>query len=114
MLKINNFVKLVGFTDGDLHISNVLEHMDYYFFSINLSSQRTSISITINRNKRIERDPKAPGDPQPIYDMRITQLMEDSITVKNKDLGIKKRALQNTNNIIKGFKEILDDFINNR
>jgi hypothetical protein len=34
--------------------------------------------------------------------------------VKRKDLGIKKKALESSDNIIKAIKEMLDDFVNER
>jgi hypothetical protein len=113
MLTINNFEKLDGYQDDKLRISGVFEYVDVYkiFVLYAIPFENISIYITINRNKRTDIDPKFPLDKTPVYNTMIEQ-RPVSGGVKRKDLGIKKKALESSDNIIKAIKEMLDDFVN--
>lgn len=115
MLTINNFEKLDGYQDDKLRISGVFEYADVYkiFVLYAITFENISIYITINRNKRTDIDPKFPLDKTPVYNTMIEQRLVKG-GVKRKDLGIKKKALESSDNIIKAIKEMLDDFINER
>jgi hypothetical protein len=115
MLTINNFEKLDGYQDDELRISGVFEYADTYriFVEYAISFENINIYITINRNKRTDIDPKFPLDKTPVYNTMIEQRPAKG-GVKRKDLGIKKKALESSDNIIKAIKEMLDDFVNER
>jgi hypothetical protein len=118
MLTINNFEKLDGYQDDELRISGVFEYADVYkiFVDYAIPFENISIYITINRNKRTDIDPKFPLDKTPVYNTMIEQRLVKGVNggVKRKDLGIKKKALESSDNIIKAIKEMLDDFVNER
>jgi hypothetical protein len=115
MLTINNFEKLDGYQDDKLRISGVFEYADVYriFVDYAISFENINIYISINRNKRTDIDPKFPLDKTPVYNTTIEQRFLNGGT-KRKDLGIKKKALESTDNMIKAIKEMLDDFVNER
>jgi hypothetical protein len=115
MLTINNIDKLVGYQDDKLRIHDILEYQDVYriFVGYAISFQNIDVGITINRNKRNDVDPKWPNDKTPVYNTSIYQPL-DTGRIKQKDLGIKKKALESSDNMIKAIKEMLDDFVNNR
>jgi hypothetical protein len=115
MLTINNFEKLDGYQDDELRISGVFEYADVYkiFVDYAIPFENISIYITINRNKRTDIDPKYPLDKTPVYNTTIEQRFSNGGT-KRKDFGIKKKALESTDNMIKALNEMLDDFVNER
>jgi hypothetical protein len=115
MLTINNFEKLDGYQDDELRISGVFEYADVYkiFVDYAIEFENINIYITINRNKRTDVDPKFPLDKTPVYNTMIEQRLM-KYGVKRKELGIKKKALESSDNIIKAIKEMLDDFVNER
>ena len=115
MLTINNIDKLDGYKDDKLRISGVFGYSDVYriFVEYAIEFENINIYITINRNKRTDVDPKFPLDKTPVYNTMIEQRLVKG-GVKRKDLGIKKKALESSDNIIKAIKEMLDDFVNER
>ena len=115
MLTINNIDKLVGYQDDKLRIHDILEYQDVYriFVGYAISFQNIDIGIIINRTKRNDVDPKWPNDKTPVYNTSIYQQL-DTGRIKQKDLGIKKKALESSDNMIKAIKEMLDDFVNER
>ena len=115
MLTIDNIDKLDGYQDDKLRISGFFEYADVYkiFVLYAIPFENISIYITINRNKRTDVDPKFPLDKTPVYNTIIEQRLVKG-GVKRKDLGIKKKALESSDNIIKAIKEMLDDFVNER
>jgi hypothetical protein len=112
MLTINNIDKLDGYYDDKLRISGFFEYADVYkiFVLYAIPFENISIYITINRNKRTDIDPKYPLDKTPVYNTTIEQRFSNG-SIKRKDLGIKKKALESTDNMIKAIKEMLDDFV---
>jgi hypothetical protein len=115
MLTINNIDKLDGYQDDKIRISGVFEYSDVYriFVEYAISFENISIYITINRNKRTDLDPKFPLDKTPVYNTSIYQQLDNG-RIKKKELGIKKKALESSDNMIKAIKEMLDDFVNER
>jgi hypothetical protein len=115
MLTINNFEKLDGYQDDELRISGVFEYADTYriFVEYAISFENINIYITINRNKRTDIDPKFQFDKTPLYNTMIEQRLVKG-GIKRKDLGIKKKALESSDNMITAIKEMLDDFVNER
>jgi hypothetical protein len=115
MLTINNFEKLDGYQDDELRISGVFQYGDVYriFVDYAIAFENINIYITINRNKRTDIDPKFPLNKTSVYNTMIEQPLVKG-GVKRKDLGIKKKALESSDNIIKAIKEMLDDFVNER
>jgi hypothetical protein len=113
MLTINNFEKLDGYQDDELRISGVFQYGDVYriFVDYAIEFENINIYININRNKRTDIDPKFPLDKTPVYNIMIEHRFING-NVKRKDLGIKKKALESSDNIIKAIKEMLDDFVN--
>lgn len=115
MLTIHNFEKLNGYNDGGLYIERINESINEYqiFVEYELILENFPIYISINRNKRNDVDEKFPNDTTPVYNIRIIQHLPNGRT-KRKELGIKKKALESSNNIIFAIMEMLDDFINER
>jgi hypothetical protein len=115
MLTISNFDKLNGYFEGRLCIQSIEEDEDVYriFVEYEFEFINVPIYIGIARNKRTDVDPKFPLDKTPVYDVHIIQRFDDG-RVKRKDLGIKKKALESSDNIIKALNEMLDDFVNER
>jgi hypothetical protein len=115
MLTINNIDKLDGYQDDKLRIAGIFEYADVYkiFVDYAIPFENINIYITINRNKRTDVDPKFPLDKTPVYNTMIEQrLMKRG--VKRKELGIKKKAIESSDNMITAIKEMLDDFLNER
>lgn len=115
MLTISNFDKLNGYFEGRLYIQSIEENELAYriFVEYAFEFHNVPIYIGIARNKRTDVDPKFPNDKTPVYDTHIIQRFDDG-RVKRKDLGIKKKALESSDNIIKAITEMLDDFVNER
>lgn len=115
MLTINNTDKLVGYQDDKLRIYDILVYEDVYriFVGYAISFQNIDVGITINRTKRSDIDPKFPLDKTPVYNTSIYQQL-DTGRIKHKEFGIKKKALDSSDNMIKAIKEMLDDFVNGR
>lgn len=115
MLTINNFDKLNGYIEDRLCIQRIEENELAYriFVEYAIGFINVPIYIGIDRNKRTDVDPKWPNDTTPVYNVHIIQRFDDG-RVKRKDLGIKKKALESSDNIIKAIKEMLDDFVNER
>lgn len=115
MLTINNFDKLNGYFEGRLCIQSIEENELAYRIFVEYAFEFINVPIYINiaRNKRKDVDPKFPNDTIPVYNTHIIQRFDDG-RVKRKDLGIKKKALESSDNIIKALNEMLDDFVNER
>jgi hypothetical protein len=115
MLTINNIDKLKNKSYGDLYIIDISEYKDEYriYVEYGLVLNKRDISISINRFKRTDVDPKFPLDKTPIYNTSIIEYFDNGGT-KRKDLGIKKKALESSDNMIKALNEMLDDFVNER
>ncbi len=115
MLTINNIDKLDGYQDDKIRISGVFEYSDVYriFVEYAISFENINIYISINRNKRTDIDPKFPLDKTPVYNTTIEHKLATG-GVKRKEMGIKKKALESSDNMIKAIKEMLDDFVNGR
>ena len=115
MLTINNIDKLKNKSYGDLYIIDISEYKDEYriYVEYGLVLNKRDVSISINRFKRTDVDPKFPLDKTPIYNTSIIEYL-DSGGTKRKDLGIKKKALESSDNMIKALNEMLDDFVNER
>jgi hypothetical protein len=115
MLTIDNIEKLDGYQDDKLRICGVFQYSDVYriFVDYAIPFENINIYISINRTKRTDVDPKFPLDKTPVYNTKIEQQLVKG-GVKRKELGIKKKALESSDNMIKAIKEMLDDFVNNR
>lgn len=115
MLTINNFDKLNGYMDDNFYIQRIEEtELAYQIFTERaFQFHNIPIYIGIERTKRKDVDPKFPLDKTPVYNTHIIQRFDDG-RVKRKDLGIKKKALESSDNMIKAIKEMLDDFVNER
>lgn len=115
MLTISNFDKLNGYFEGRLYIQRIEENELAYriFVEYAFEFHNVPIYIVIDRNKRTDVDPKFPLDKTPVYNTHIIQHFDDG-TVKRKDLGIKKKALESSDNIIKALNEMLNEFVNER
>lgn len=115
MLTINNFEKLNGYFEDRLCIQRIEENEYEYriFVEYTVKLQNLPIYVGIDRNKRTDIDPKFPLDKTPVYNTHIIQRFDDG-RIKRKDLGVKKKALESSDNIIKALNEMLDDFINER
>lgn len=114
MLIISNSDKLIGYNDDILTIQNIVERDDINEYQISaIYDGYNYFIITINRIKRKDVDPKFPMDKTPVYNTKILQQFSDGAR-KIKELGIKKKALESSDNMIKAIKEMLDDFINER
>jgi hypothetical protein len=115
MLTISNFEKLKNKSYSDLYIIDISEYGDEYklYVEYGLVLKRRDITIWINRIKRTDIDPKFPLDKTPVYNTSIIEYLDNGGT-KRKDLGIKKKALESSDNIMKAIKEMLDDFVNER
>jgi hypothetical protein len=115
MLTINNIDKLDGYQDDKLRICGVFEYSDVYriFVDYAIEFENINIYININRNKRTDVDPKFPLDKTPVYNTMIEHRFING-NVKRKDLGIKKKALESSDNMIAAINEMLYDFVNER
>lgn len=115
MLTISNFDKLNGYIEDRLCIQSIEENeLEYRIFvEYAIGFINVPIHIVIERTKRKDVDPKFPNDKTPVYNTTIIQRFDDG-RVKRKDLGIKKKALESSDNMIKAIKEMLDDFVNER
>lgn len=115
MLTISNFDKLNGYFEGRLCIQRIEEGEAAYriFVEYAFEFHNVPIYIGIDRNKRTDVDPKFPNDKTLVYNTYILQRFDDG-RVKRKDLGIKKKALESSDNIIKAITEMLNDFVNER
>lgn len=115
MLTISNFDKLNGYFEGRLYIQSIEEGELAYriFVEYAFEFQNVPIYIGIARNKRTDIDLKFPNDKTPVYNVHILQSFDDG-RIKRKDLGIKKKALESSDNIITALNEMLDDFVNER
>lgn len=115
MLTISNFDKLNGYIEGRFCIHRIEEGESAYRILVDcaIGFINVPIYIGIDRNKRTDVDPKWPNDTTPVYNVHIIQRFDDG-RVKRKDLGIKKKALESSDNIIKAIQEMLDDFVNER
>jgi hypothetical protein len=115
MLTINNIDKLKNKSYGDLYIIDISEYKDEYriYVEYGLVLNKRDVSISINRFKRTDVDPKFPLDKTPIYNTSIIEYLDNGGT-KRKDLGIKKKALESSDNMIKALNEMLDDFVKER
>lgn len=115
MLTINNTDKLIGYQDDKLRIHDILVYEDVYriFVGYAISFQNIDVGIIINRTKRNDVDPKWSNDKTPVYNTAIYQTIDNG-RIKRKDLGIKKKALESSDNMIASIKEMLNDFVNER
>lgn len=115
MLTISNFDKLNGYIEGRFCIQRIEEdELEYRIFvEYAIGFINVSIYIGIDRNKRTDVDPKFPNDTTPVYNTHIIQLLDNG-RIKRKDLGIKRKALESGDNLIKAIKEMLDDFAKER
>jgi hypothetical protein len=118
MLTINNIDKLIGYQDDKLRIHDILVNEDVYRILVGyaISFQNIDVGININRTKRNDVDPKWPNDKTPVYNTLIYQRIGDgkSFRIKQKNLGIKKKALESSDNMIAAINEMLYDFVNER
>ena len=115
MLTINNFEKLKNKSYGDLYIIDISEYGDEYkiYVEYGLVLNKRDITIWINRIKRTDVDEKFPNDTTPVYNTYIIEYLDNGRT-KRKYLGIKKKALESSDNILRALNEMLDDFVNER